>query len=238
MPSMIPDIQRTEASTVVGATPFELPPSSASFKPLRKRQREPVSVPPHVPSRSMDIRGYFLHKSDQICLFKAINANSMHFARIIKLKIGCIEMEVKKNQMEDALKSAEVSMREQEAQHKAEIVARDVDIDKLREENWDLLNKNKELESKACLSLRTNIINELRVKQPEVEWSWVNEIYPIEAKHDEEDGGGEETGGDGVPQDPVMAYLRIQNADGSPLQPEGDAYIHAISFERQNTVVA
>ncbi|KDP26989.1 hypothetical protein JCGZ_22181 [Jatropha curcas] len=57
------------------------------------------------------------------CLFQAMNANSMHFARISKFKPGYIEMEIKKNQMEDALKSAEVSRREQEAQHKAEIVA-------------------------------------------------------------------------------------------------------------------
>ncbi|KDP30429.1 hypothetical protein JCGZ_16668 [Jatropha curcas] len=104
------------------------------------------------------------------------------------LKTCYTEMEVKKNEMEDALKDAEVTMREHEAQHKAKINARDVDIDRLREENWDLLNKNKELESKvkemkkelqkfydqkgseeddlpkACLSLRMNIITKLKVK--------------------------------------------------------------------------
>ncbi|KDP30295.1 hypothetical protein JCGZ_17165 [Jatropha curcas] len=85
---------------------------------------------------------YFKHLNDVAirdminqCLFQAINANNMHFARIAKSKIGYTEMEVKKNQIEDALKSAEVSMREQEAQHKAEIDARDANIDKLREEN-------------------------------------------------------------------------------------------------------
>ncbi|KDP29880.1 hypothetical protein JCGZ_18455 [Jatropha curcas] len=104
-----------------------------------------------------------------------------------------MKMEVK-NEMEDTLKSAEVAMREDEAQHKLEIVAWDFDTDKLREENWSLLNKNKDLESKvkemkkelqklrgqegskednlarACLSLRMNILTELKAKQLEVDW--------------------------------------------------------------------
>ncbi|KDP35368.1 hypothetical protein JCGZ_10352 [Jatropha curcas] len=89
--------------------------------------------------------------------------------------------------MEDALKSAEATMRKQEARHKADIDARDAELEKLKEENWDLLAKNKDLESKAkevdeelqglrnmegaivkdlakvCLSLRTKIIVESKV---------------------------------------------------------------------------
>ncbi|KDP35803.1 hypothetical protein JCGZ_10439 [Jatropha curcas] len=78
-----------------------------------------------------------------------MSANSMHFARISKLKSGYAEMEIKKNQMDDALKSVKVSIREQEAQHKADIIAQEVEIEKFTEENWDLLNKNKELERKV-----------------------------------------------------------------------------------------
>ncbi|KDP33300.1 hypothetical protein JCGZ_13087 [Jatropha curcas] len=123
MPSMVLDIQRTKAGTVVDGY-SRLPPTQHLDD---------------VATRDMINQ----------CLFHAINANNMHFSRITKLKKSYTEMEMKKNQMEDALKSAEVSMREQEAQHKAEIIAWEADIGKLREENWDLLNKNKELESKV-----------------------------------------------------------------------------------------
>ncbi|KDP45542.1 hypothetical protein JCGZ_18779 [Jatropha curcas] len=73
---------------------------------------------------SMDdlVRKDFINQS----LFHALNANNINFARITKLKGAYTEIEVKKIQMEDALKSAKVPIREQEAQHKAELADCDV----------------------------------------------------------------------------------------------------------------
>ncbi|KDP25913.1 hypothetical protein JCGZ_22984 [Jatropha curcas] len=55
--SIVLDTQPTEVDTAVGVTHSELPPSSLTVKPLKKRQRE-VLVPglPHVPLRALDIR--------------------------------------------------------------------------------------------------------------------------------------------------------------------------------------
>ncbi|KDP31627.1 hypothetical protein JCGZ_14852 [Jatropha curcas] len=156
VPSVVPDTQPTGVDTSTGAPQSKLPPLSPT------KYGANCSLQEEGPSREIsrnclfpiDTR-YYDHLDDVAmrdllnqCLFQAINANKMYFSRISKLKARYTEMEVK-NQMEDALKDAEVSMKEQEAQHKAEITAREAKIDKLREESWDLLNKNKELESKV-----------------------------------------------------------------------------------------
>ncbi|KDP46448.1 hypothetical protein JCGZ_12931 [Jatropha curcas] len=206
-PSVVLDTQPIEVDTAVGVTHSELPPSSPPVEPLRKRQREvPIHVPSHVPPRALDIRSYFLHKygvtcnlwedepSREVahhCLFPTDASYFEHLDDITKLKIGYTKMKVKKSHMEDALKGVEVTMREQEPEHKAEIATQDADVDRLREENWKLLNKNKELESRACLSLRINILTELKAKEPEVDWGWIYDVYPDEGDEDEE--GDEDT---------------------------------------------
>ncbi|KDP39781.1 hypothetical protein JCGZ_04940 [Jatropha curcas] len=100
-----------------------------------------------------------------------------------------------------------------------EIAARDAELERLKEENWDLLCKNKDLEGKAkemgeelqglqdqegsvmedlvkvCLSLRANILTELKARHPEVDWSWVNDVYP-----DREDEKDEDVVGDTLSQ--------------------------------------
>ncbi|KDP43107.1 hypothetical protein JCGZ_27056 [Jatropha curcas] len=119
-------------------------------------------------------------------------------------------------------------------------------------ENWELVNKDKDLESKVsdlenkakemekelqryrdqegveednlartCLSLRVNILLELRARQLEVDQIWVDDIYPDEA--DEEDEGGKEAWGDDVPHD--------SNRESFSPRLEGDADVHAISSE-------
>ncbi|KDP27107.1 hypothetical protein JCGZ_22039 [Jatropha curcas] len=102
-----------------------------------------------------------------------------------KLKCAYTTMEVKKNEMEDALKS--IAMKEQEAQYKAEIVAWDAELEKLHGENralaervkileaknqeedyehqrlWDLKGSMEEDLAEECLNLRSNILAKLRV---------------------------------------------------------------------------
>ncbi|KDP30363.1 hypothetical protein JCGZ_17092 [Jatropha curcas] len=73
------------------------------------------------------------------CLFQALNANNINFSQITKLKGSYTKMEVKKNEMEDALKSVEAAMREQKAQHKLEIATCYAKLERLKEENWDFL---------------------------------------------------------------------------------------------------
>ncbi|KDP27454.1 hypothetical protein JCGZ_19815 [Jatropha curcas] len=130
-----------------------------------------------------------------------------------------------------------------------ELAARDADLEKLKEENWDLLNKNKDLEdkvkemgqglegfrtrrgsvaedlAKACLSLRKNVLTEPQTRHPDLTWSWVNDIYP------DEDEGEEDVKGDNIVQD--------RKAGGSPPPRIGidvSADIHPISFEGQGTL--
>ncbi|KDP34320.1 hypothetical protein JCGZ_12668 [Jatropha curcas] len=52
--------------------------------------------------------------------------------------------------------------------------------------------------AQACLSLRTKIIAELKVRELEKDWSWVNQVYP----DDEEEGDIEEAASDPLLQDP------------------------------------
>ncbi|KDP34465.1 hypothetical protein JCGZ_11936 [Jatropha curcas] len=68
------------------------------------KRETPNPTAPLIPIRPLDIRGYFMQK--------------YWFTRLSKLKSGYTEMEAKKNQMEDTLKDAEVSIREQELESK------------------------------------------------------------------------------------------------------------------------
>ncbi|KDP37763.1 hypothetical protein JCGZ_06442 [Jatropha curcas] len=57
------------------------------------------------------------------CLFQAINANNLSFGHITKLKGAYTTMEVKKVELEEALKSMDAAMRRQEALYKSEVDA-------------------------------------------------------------------------------------------------------------------
>ncbi|KDP31514.1 hypothetical protein JCGZ_15359 [Jatropha curcas] len=141
VPSEVLGTQLAEVDTIARVTPSKIPPSSSIVEPPKKRQRETND---DGPSREITRNCLFCANShydehlDDVatrnlfnqCLFQAVKANNMHFAQISKLKASYTGMEVKKNQMEDALKSVEVSMKEQKAQHKVEIVAREAEIDK------------------------------------------------------------------------------------------------------------
>ncbi|KDP20250.1 hypothetical protein JCGZ_18595 [Jatropha curcas] len=211
--SLVPQPETTQKSPNGQLTPLSPP-----VAPSRKRQREEDG-----PSREMaryylfaiDVR-YFdsmdnLARKDFINqLFQPFNANNFNFGRITNLKGGYIKMEVKKNEMAEALKSLDAVMSKQETQHKAKIIARDVELERLKEENSALLWKNKDLESKnedmkeelqelrdqegsmaedlvkACLSLRVNILSELKTQNPGEDWSWVNKIYPNDDNEEED----------------------------------------------------
>ncbi|KDP32690.1 hypothetical protein JCGZ_14746 [Jatropha curcas] len=87
-------------------------------------------------------------------LFQAINANNFNYARIKRLKRAYMKMEVKRVELEEALKSLNSSMMEQEAQHKAELTAWDTKHKELQEDLraqtekiQALEGKNEELES-------------------------------------------------------------------------------------------
>ncbi|KDP35381.1 hypothetical protein JCGZ_10365 [Jatropha curcas] len=82
---------------------------------------------------------------------------------------------------------------------------------------------------KTCLSLRANILSELKTRNPEADWSWVNEIYTDEVEEDEKDKGAKETRGD--------TLLQSLSVEDLPSQSEGNevaADIHAISAKGQN----
>ncbi|KDP21747.1 hypothetical protein JCGZ_03377 [Jatropha curcas] len=126
--------------------------------------------------------------------------------------------------MENTLKSAEAAVRGQEARHKADINARDAELEKLKEENWDLLAKNRDLELR-----RTKIIAELKVRDPSKDWSWVNDIFPNDEEEGEKEEGAKEIGGDSLQEDPIM--------DGSPPQQvDTEANIHSISSEGRGPI--
>ncbi|KDP30093.1 hypothetical protein JCGZ_18597 [Jatropha curcas] len=81
--------------------------------------------PPIEPSRKRPCEVKFLVPSPPP--LKAINANNLNYARINKLKGAYTKMEVKKVQLGEALKSLDSAIKEQEAQHQAEIGARDAE---------------------------------------------------------------------------------------------------------------
>ncbi|KDP23833.1 hypothetical protein JCGZ_27122 [Jatropha curcas] len=133
--------------------------------------------------------------------------------------------------MEDALNSAETTMREQEARHKADIDAYVVELKWLKEGELgpvgqeQRFGEQKDL-AKACLSLRTKIIIELKVREWNKYWSWVKDIFPDDEEEGEEEEGAEGIGGDSLPKDPIM--------DSSPPQHvDTEANIYLISSERQ-----
>ncbi|KDP27302.1 hypothetical protein JCGZ_20290 [Jatropha curcas] len=152
----------------------------------------------------------------------AINANSVNFTRITKLNGDCTEMEVKKNKMEDTVKSAEVLMKEQEAQHKADITAWEVDIDKRKGENWGLLNRNKDLESK--MKEMENKLQKLRDEK-----GWINDVYPDGGDENEEEEGNVDRLVD------YSSLLRVDtkvSADIHPISSEGRGAAEDGSFEK------
>ncbi|KDP43355.1 hypothetical protein JCGZ_25460 [Jatropha curcas] len=67
VPSEVPSTRQVEVDVTARVAPSELPPSSLTTGPPRKRQRETnvpafASYPPPAHSWSLDIRGHFIHK--------------------------------------------------------------------------------------------------------------------------------------------------------------------------------
>ncbi|KDP33089.1 hypothetical protein JCGZ_13583 [Jatropha curcas] len=135
VPLVLIETQPIIAEDALEAIDFELPPLSPTSKPYEKRQREESApIPPPFLPRLWISEAMFCINIERTAVSKrigpietwlatVINANNVNFARTTRLKGGYIRMEVKKNEMEDALKSVKVSMREQEAQHKMDIDA-------------------------------------------------------------------------------------------------------------------
>ncbi|KDP47015.1 hypothetical protein JCGZ_10742 [Jatropha curcas] len=80
--------------------------------------------------------------------YQAINANNINHACIKKLKGGYTKLEVKKVELEEALKSLDSTMKEQETRHKTEIEALNVEHEKLWEDSKVQAEKIKVLEAK------------------------------------------------------------------------------------------
>ncbi|KDP23011.1 hypothetical protein JCGZ_01695 [Jatropha curcas] len=152
------------------ALPYWCPSERGSLFPLNEEGLQHAG-------EALDIQVYFMKYGVNYSLQE--NGSSREMARHClfptDLRRGYLEMEVKKNKLEDAPKSVEVSAREQEARHKVNVEAREAELDKLKEENWDLLVKNRDLESKR---------------------KEVNDVYPDDGEEgeEEEDGVGEVEG--------------------------------------------
>ncbi|KDP38302.1 hypothetical protein JCGZ_05188 [Jatropha curcas] len=124
------------------------------------------------------------------CLFQALNANNLRLGRITKLKGAYTTTEVKKNELEDALKSIDTTMKDFFESIKileAENREGEDELQRLRDQEGSM----EEDLAKACLSLRSNILAKLKAWDPEKDWSWVNEIYPDDEEEEEEELAGD-----------------------------------------------
>ncbi|KDP25974.1 hypothetical protein JCGZ_22704 [Jatropha curcas] len=140
------DRQSIEGGATSEPTQADHTPISPSIELSRKRPRKvSILIPPPLPSmgcKALDIRAYFLKKYGLNYSLQNDEPSHEIFGRITKLKGAYMTMEVKKNKMEDALKSIDTTMKEQKVQCKAKIVAQDVELEKLHGENRALVEKD------------------------------------------------------------------------------------------------